>query len=322
VTQKELKKLSLLAEVSCDYYERGLSQNEIAERLCLSRTRISRLLKEAEEKGIVKVSINYHFERHYELEERFKDRFSLKNVWVLNNRDRDFNFIQRDVASLAARYVMENLKKGMIIGTSWGTTLADMAKFLQPVDIPVEIVQLMGAVHCQTSTCTPQSIAASMAEKFGGRAEYLNLPLFIEDDYVRKVICNDINNAKIINKGMLADMVLTSISDVATIRNKEFWLGYMSDDMYKEICSKGAVGAIFARFFDENGKEIDCKWNNKCVTISFSNTRGIPNVVAIASSKLKSQAILSAIKGKLINTLITDGTTATEILRLSSPTKP
>ena len=51
--EKELKKYSLLAEVACDYYERGLDQNCIADRLCLSRTRVSRLLKEAQEKGIV-----------------------------------------------------------------------------------------------------------------------------------------------------------------------------------------------------------------------------------------------------------------------------
>lgn len=47
MTQKELEKLSLLVEVACDYYERRLNQNEIADGLCLSRTRISRLVKEA-----------------------------------------------------------------------------------------------------------------------------------------------------------------------------------------------------------------------------------------------------------------------------------
>ena len=35
--QRELKKLSLLAEVACDYYERGLTQNEIADKLFLMK---------------------------------------------------------------------------------------------------------------------------------------------------------------------------------------------------------------------------------------------------------------------------------------------
>ena len=59
MTEKEMKKLSLLAEVACDYYERRLDQNEIAKRLCLSRTRVSRLLKEAFEKGVVNITVNY-----------------------------------------------------------------------------------------------------------------------------------------------------------------------------------------------------------------------------------------------------------------------
>ena len=57
MTEKEMKKLSLLAEVACDYYERRLDQNEIAKRLCLSRTRVSRLLKEAFEKGVVNITV-------------------------------------------------------------------------------------------------------------------------------------------------------------------------------------------------------------------------------------------------------------------------
>ena len=75
MTEKELKKLSLLAEVACDYYERKLDQSEIAKRLCLSRTRVSRLLKEAADKGVVKITVNYRYSeynRHYELEERSK----------------------------------------------------------------------------------------------------------------------------------------------------------------------------------------------------------------------------------------------------------
>ena len=87
MTQKELMKLSLLAEIAGYYYERGMTQNEIADRLCISRTRVSRLLKEAQDKGIVSFSINYHYERHYILEDHLKSRYPLKEVRILNNRN-------------------------------------------------------------------------------------------------------------------------------------------------------------------------------------------------------------------------------------------
>jgi DNA-binding transcriptional regulator LsrR (DeoR family) len=303
VTIREQKKLSLLAEVACDYYERSLNQNQIAERLCLSRTRVSRLLKEAWEKGVIKITINYTFERHYELEYRLKSRFGLKDVRILNNRGRSLEIIQHDVGHLAAEYLMENLKEDMIIGTSWGTTLAETLKCFQHTNIAIEVIQLVGSVPCKTPNCTPQEIAASLADILGGHADFLNLPLFIE------------NNSKVLAKGAYVDLVLTSISDITRIRENKFWHEYMNDLMYEEICNKGAAGSIFARFFDQDGMLIDCAWNKKCVAISFEDIKTISNVVVVASSRSKAKAVLSAMRGGLITTSITDATTATEILR-------
>lgn len=318
MTQRELKKLSLLAEIAGDYYERGLSQNEIAERLCLSRTRVSRLLKEASEKGVVTVTINYYHERHYELERRIKDRYPINNVIVLNNRNRDLEYRQRDVSSLAAQYINESIKKDTVVGTSWGTTLAETVKFLKPSGTGVDVVQLMGSVPCRTPNCTPQSIVTGAADALKGHADFLNMPLYIEDDFVRKAICADNNNAVILNKGMFSDMILTSVSDVGQIKDKEFWLGYMTPEMHQEVIDRGAVGAMFARFFDKDGNEVDCQWNKKIVTISFDNIKNVPDVVVIAASPSKTDAIMAAVKGRLVNTLVIDGRTASTILGLAT----
>jgi DNA-binding transcriptional regulator LsrR (DeoR family) len=322
MTNRELKKISLLAEVACDYYERGFNQDQIAERLCLSRTRVSRLLKEAMEKKVVQFTINYTFERHYEMEERLKNRFSLKNALVLNNRNHNREHIQRDVGKLAAGYIMENLKEDMIIGTSWGATLADTISFLQPIQIPIEVVQLVGAVPCKTPGSTPQEIAGKLASILGGHAAFLHTPLFIEDHYARNIMRKDKNNAAVLEKGAFADMVLTSVGDIAHIRENEFWQDYMTDDLYEELRSKEAVGSIFAHFFDQDGKVIDCTWNKCCIALRIEDLKEIPNVVVIAASKFKAGAVLAAIRGGMVKILITDGTTATEILRLNSETSP
>jgi len=318
MTEKDLKKYSLLAEIATDYYERGLDQSAIANRLFLSRTRVSRLLKEAEEKGIVdiKVTINYPYERHYELEERLKTRYSLKDVLVLNNRNREKANRQNDVGQLAANYIMKQIKKDMVIGTSWGTTLANTIRQLPECSAPVQVVQLMGAVTCNSPVHTPQGIVSGIASILHCAGSFLNMPLYIEEDYVRTSLCQEANNHKILNLGMFSDIVLTSVSDLQSITDKNFWLGYMTPEMYREICEKGAVGAMFARFYDENGKEIDCAWNRKCVSISFRHILNIPNVICIATGIQKASAIFGAIRGGLIDTLITDGTTASNLLGL------
>ena len=314
MTDKEIRKYSFLAEIACDYYERGLSQNEIADKICLSRTRVSRLLKEAEEAGIVKVTINYTFERHYELEERLKSRFPVKNVQVLNNRIVPKDAIQANVGRLAAEYIMNSLRKDMVIGTSWGTTLADTVACIRSAPFPVQVVQLMGAVPCRFSSHAPQGIVSDLASLFECRGEFLNLPLFIADPYVRKAMQEDVNNKRVLNEGIFSDMILTSVSAIETIDKQDFWLGYLTPEMYKEACDHGAAGAMFARFYDKDGKEVDCTWNRCCITISFDHIKQVPDVVVIAAGKAKASALRYALKAGLVNTLIIDGTLASAIL--------
>ena len=105
-------------------------------------------------------------------------------------------------------------------------------------------------------------------------------------------------------------------NDLESVNKKNFWLGYITPQMYQEICDKGAVGALFARFFDEAGNEIDCTWNHCCVSFSFKHIINVPNVVCIASGIQKAKAVSIAIQKKYINTLITDGTTASAIMGL------
>ena len=317
--QKELKKLSLLAEVACDYYERGLTQNEIADKLFLSRTRVSRLLKEAVDKGIVSFTVHYTFERHYELEERLKTRFGLKHARVLNNRGREKSLYHQDVCKLGAEYLMEHAKKKIIIGTGWGSSLALLIKFLQPFNISADIVQLTGSLPCASLSHTPQAIVTSLAETFHGHADFLNLPLYIEDDYARKVMCSDHNNSVILKKGIFCDKVLASVATLEQVKESNYWRGTMPPGLYDELEKKGACGSILGRFFNQEGQELACLWNEKSVSLSIRQLMSIPDVAVVASPSSKAAALTAALRGGFISTLITDGTTATRILNAAHP---
>ena len=73
----------LLSEIADLYYNEGLSQQEIAERVQMSRPSISRLLLEARDNSIVEIKINYPIPTAPSLEEELIKRFSLRSAHIL-----------------------------------------------------------------------------------------------------------------------------------------------------------------------------------------------------------------------------------------------
>lgn len=66
------EKWNMLATVANLYYNSEMTQNEIAARMYTSRSKISRMLKEARELGIVEISIKEPW----------------KGIWIWKNRYR------------------------------------------------------------------------------------------------------------------------------------------------------------------------------------------------------------------------------------------
>lgn len=77
-----MKDIDLLVEVARMYYDQDLTQQEIADKIYVSRSRVSRLIKKAKALGIVEIIIKPSFENHHNLEKILRDRFSLKDVLV------------------------------------------------------------------------------------------------------------------------------------------------------------------------------------------------------------------------------------------------
>ena len=72
----------LLAQVASMYYEEDKTQNEIAEALGLSRIKIHRLLCDAKQQGVVKVSIDWPMKRNDALETEIERTFGLSEALV------------------------------------------------------------------------------------------------------------------------------------------------------------------------------------------------------------------------------------------------
>jgi deoxyribonucleoside regulator len=318
MNQREMKRMSFLTEVSTLYYEKNFTQLEISNRLYISRTRISRLLKQARDAGIVEIKVHHMFERNYALEERFKRRFNLKEVYLLSDFGKSPAAIKSSVGMLTASYLNKRITNRLVLGVSWGNAIKETVNALAVKrKIPIEVVQIMGAASIANPNLNAQELVRKIAKIYGGAAHYLNFPLFVKDEYIKQQINSDPIISGVLDLALYADIILTGIGAINEISVTSPWLGYMSQAIFQKIKSQKAVGCIGAHFFDRDGQAIDNEWNRQCIGIDLDNIRRVAEVIVTAAGVAKAEAISGALRGGYINVLISDDDTANAIIDLN-----
>ena len=149
-TMSVQEKWNILAMVANLYYNSEMTQSQIAERLYTSRSKVSRMLKEARELGIVEIYIKEPWERNLEYEQRMKEEFSLKNIRIIMSKDAEKEKVQALLSEAAAYYLDSIVKQNMVVGISWGNTLYHIVKYIAAnnhKNIPLTVVPIMGATN-------------------------------------------------------------------------------------------------------------------------------------------------------------------------------
>ena len=140
----EQNKDRLSIDVAKLYYKSDYSQQQIANKLNLSRPTVSRLLQYAKEKGFVQINIADPIEDNSSLEEALCEKYNLDVVKIAYAPLNTTNEIKKSISMKAADYLYEiTFKDGDIIGVSWGTTIYNMAlnlkhKALKGVQVPIK----------------------------------------------------------------------------------------------------------------------------------------------------------------------------------------
>ena len=73
----------LLIKVARLYYQEDMTQSQIAKRLCLSRQKVQRLLSQARDEGIVRITIKPIMGTNSDSENRLERRFGIREAVVV-----------------------------------------------------------------------------------------------------------------------------------------------------------------------------------------------------------------------------------------------
>ena len=132
ITSKNSTQLKAAVKVSRLYYIDKISQTAIAQKLKLSRPTVSRLLQLAQDQQIVQIKINNPFEEVSDLPNELASKYGLQKVLIADQIGDSYSSILDQIGQISAQYLEQIVRDNDIIGLTWGTTMAAIARYLQP----------------------------------------------------------------------------------------------------------------------------------------------------------------------------------------------
>lgn len=307
-TDKEMIKISYY------YYRKSLTQAQIAKKMKMSRQRVNRILKKALEDNIVEIKINNVDKYNVELENKVEEMFGLKQVIIVSPIDSDTLFTSLGLA--AAQYVVSLVKKGDIIGATWGRTISEVAKNLSVNKrLEVSAVQMIGGLNVASKSLQADEIARTIGRKLGGESHILYAPALVEKHSIKDALMSDMNIKETFKKMEKCNIILAGIGE---LKEDTYLLKDIdrNENYKKYFISKNAVGDIGFRWYDLNGQPVENEYENKTIGYNILKNNKDALVMGIAGGERKFEAILGALRGKYLDVLVTDSNTANKLIKL------
>ena len=195
----------------CDlYYNQGISQQQIAKDLNLSRPTVSRVLALAREQGIVKISIsNVDAVEHWELERKLEKEYGLQEVIIVGENSSE-DKMKEALGEAAARYLEYTIKDGNTVGVSMGSTLYEViSHVMHPEAKRVTFVPIVGGVGRVRMELHANSLAESLSRIYDGKFVPLHAPARVSSRNIREELLKE--------ETLLPAIRLTQKLDIAVV---------------------------------------------------------------------------------------------------------
>lgn len=309
---------SLLADVAEMYYLEEKNQAAIAKTIGVTRSMVSRMLTEARESGIVEIRIQRPLHLDLDLESELKEKFGIKDVFVVVTSHRSGERLTRSLGNAGAQMLARYLLPQKILGLAWGTSIsATVDAFEAKEPIPVKVVQLVGAMGARNMEYDGHDLVARITEKLGGEAYYLNAPYLCQSRELAKSLLETKSVRETISVGKKTDIALLGIGSTAPDYSSFYLAGYITRRELDDLRQAGAVGDVCGLHFDLHGQPACDEFSERLVSIRRPDLLSIPVRLGVAGGEGKAQAILGALRSKYVNVLVVDSVTARRVLELA-----
>jgi len=312
--------LRLTTRVASLYHERGLGQARIAEQLGLSQARVSRLLKQAEQLGIVRITVHVPEGVHAEIEQQLEERYGLDEAVLVEVDDaalRDDEAMSRALASTVASYLELMVPSFESIGvSSWSSTLLAAVNAMRPIGPGAtrSVVQVLGGVGVAGAQRFATRLTERLAQLAKAEPVFMLAPGVVASPAARRVLLADPSCRQAVEHYDQLAAVLMGIGAIPPSRMLRESGNVFTEQDLADLRDAGAVGDVCMRFYDADGRHVPTPFDERVLGIGTEQLRRTRRRVGVAGGERKFEAIRAALRGHWLTTLVTDLHTAQQLL--------
>lgn len=295
---------SLLYKVAWLYYINGLTQQEIASQLSLSRIKVIKMLEEARQRKIVRFYFSSVYRDKNEVEQQLIEKYNLKDSFVVPWSSN--NNLAENLGQATAMYLNDLIKEKTYVGVGYGETMSAFLRHLSGItNKSLSVISMTGGVMPYISQIGNGSIDI--------KHYLLPVPLVLSDKKLAELMIKEKSVSDVINMIEKVNIVVSSLGSMEE-NSTILKTGLLSTDKYNVLKDKGAVGDMLMHFIDKNGNLVDDEIEDRIISTKLDKIQDCDYVIVAAGGEDKLQIIHTAITHGLVNVLITDENTAKFLL--------
>ena len=303
------EKLHRLALVARRYYLEDRKQSDIAQEVGVSRPLISRMLSEARDLGVVKITIQEPGGEASDLLERLRQYSGLRDgVLVEDGADND-ETNQR--LSEGAVSLLRQLRT-RCLGVGWGYLIGQLVTWLQkhPQEnsTVTDICPLVGNASIPARNYQSNENVRLIAQQLGAAPHFLYLPALPESLEEKQLLCSTEVYRQIQAQWNRMDTALVNIGDYPSSPDFASLVRYGSLLQQEHTC-----GRLLIYYFNEEGKVIRSD-QDFAIQIPLETLRQCPNIIGVCSANTSVKALRGALRSGVFSHIVTRAALAKELL--------
>lgn len=305
-----------LYKVAQAYYGDEMTQQQVADRFRISRSKVSRLLQEARAEGVVEIILVPPSGTMAEAERELERRYGLDEAVIVSvSNPHHLPSVKRELGPAAAECLLRSLSEGDVLTIAWGMSVLAMVDAMPSESFPnVTVAQISGGMGNGGERDHSCQLTLELARKLEAKPHLLQAPGVVSTVEAARAIRSD-------------DRIAETLALAAAAKVAVVGLGLLSEDTMllqegtilstrdvQTLREARAVGDVALRYLDEDGQPIDLEINDRTLGLTIEQIKEIPRVIGIAGGGPKFDVIRATLRGEILDVLITDHAVAQKLL--------